>query len=300
MTSLVRHRTRWCLLFTGALLAIAFTLHDVSAQFPQRPPFQAGGGFAGRPGGISGVPGGGFAGRPGGIAGVPGGNFAGMPGGITGVPGGGFAGQPGGITGIPGNGFVGRPSGTFSGFPNTNPGGLPNMPGVPGLGGGSRFVYTCSKCKRQVGEFDVFRCPHCGVQFSGTTFNGGSNPGFNPGMNPGFNPGFRPGQTNPVPPLRPDATVNLPPNAWKPVTPAPNPNPPATPDPSKPASDTSAKSSSSDSKSSDDKSGVSTKIIIGAGVAALGLFALIAGVIVAMNSGGSASQKLKRRPKRFD
>ena len=81
---------------------------------------------------------------------------------------------------------------------------------------------------------------------------------------------------------------------------SPAPNPPTTPEPSKPASVTTAKASSSDSKSSEEKSGLSSKIIIGIGVTALGLFALIAGIIVAMNSGGSGSEKLKRRGRRFD
>ena len=227
MTSLVRHHRRWCLLFTGALLTLAFTLHDAPAQFPPRPSFQAGGGFAGRPGGITGTPGGGFAGRPGG-------NFAGMPAGSRACP-------------VAPSRADRAASPACPAASSADPVASPACPGPASSAiqparfraSPTRGLVACRTCRafRTGGRHrlrlhvqqvqapgrrqDVFRCPHCGVQFSGTTFNGGSNPG--------FNPGFNPGQTRPVAPLRPDATVTLPPNAWKPVTPAPN--PPTTPEP---------------------------------------------------------------------
>src|SRR5262249_36553273 len=143
MTSLVRHHTRWGLAAVAALLALAFGLHEATAQRVFQPPTgPRPGGFTGRPGGITGGPGS-FAGRAGGATGVPGG--------VTGMPGG-FTGRPGGVTGIPGAPDFGNP---------------------PGFGGGIRFVYRCSKCRREVGQFDSV-CPGCGARFINAPGFGGN------------------------------------------------------------------------------------------------------------------------------
>lgn len=282
MTSLVRHHTRWCLFFTGALLVVAFGLHGVQAQrgFPGQP-----GGFTGRPAGFGGQAG--VTGMPAGFVGQPGG-FPGQPGGFVGQPAG-FVGQPGGIVGQPG-GIIGQ-AGGFTG----------RMPGI----GGGRDVYTCSNCGREVSRF-ALTCPSCRARFNGTVVDvsgkppqGGLPTGFNPGQPPPT--GFTPGPTPPVGfqppidtnPLRPDqVTLNdFGKNPGIVETPVP---------PSSPTANGSSSSGGSSSKSSaeKEKTGLSGKTIIGVGVAALGVFALIAGVVVVLNQGPS-SEKPKRRPRRF-
>jgi hypothetical protein len=307
MTSLVRHHTRWCLLFTGALLVVAFSLHSAEAQ---RPPFTQPGGFAGRPAGFVGQPMG-VIGQPGGFAGQPA-NFAGQPGGIVGQPGGvvgqpggfvgqpaGFVGQPGGVIGQP-SGFVGQPGGVTG-----RAGGFVGSPTIPGIGG-TRYIYTCENCKREVGRFDL-RCPHCGVRFSGTIDRTGQSLGGGiPGMTGPRSPIVgNPANAGMVPPIgaRPPnvqpgfgggpgerVTFNDPAqNAAPPVVPQAPPLEITTPPPSSSGSDS--------SKPSDEKSGLSAKVVIGVGVGVLGVFALIAGVVVVLNQG--SSEKPKRRLNRF-
>ncbi len=289
ITAVARQHTRWCLVATAAMLVAAFALHDASAQVggPGRPPP----GFPGGPG-LSGAAG---------LSGV-----SGMPG----FPGGaGFSGAPGGA------GFTG-----ISGMPGAGATGLSGGAGFSGLhggfgGGGSTTIYTCSKCGAQVGRFDR-RCPRCGVTFIGTV-PGPGGPSIGPGGlggPPGGAGAFGAPAPGGVPPgaIPPGGT---PPDA---IAPAPQP-PPATNRPREPHQMPPAfpppfggqappgnisNTEQSGSKDADD-SGLSTKVVVGGGIAALGLFALIAGAIIVMGSqassqGGKSSRKRpQRRPGRF-
>jgi len=303
MISLARHHTRWCLIATATLLVVAFALHDVSAQFrppPTRPP---GGNFSGNPGaGITGIPGG-FAGNPGaGFSGISGAGFTGMPNNFSGVA---------GVSGVSGVAGVSGVSG-ISGFS----GGI----------GGDRFEYFCSRCNTKVSQFAT-RCPNCGAIFTGTTFMPGSGPNVggggvlgNPGGGtPPFNGGGTPPGGNNLgqpgggfPPMTPNPGTSPQPGGGFPPQNNPGTNPPQgnpgtnPPADNKPPADTpkteppstSSSSSGSKSNSNDDKdSGLSTKVIVGASIAALGVFALIAGLVVVMNSGGAPAKK--SRPRRF-
>ncbi len=107
---------------------------------------------------------------------------------------------------VHGQGFQPRPGMGMPGTPRP-PFGGGNIGGRGGVGG-SRDVYTCSKCSREVGKYDP-TCPYCGVRFT----NGGipvNNPaGRNPGMAPGMMPGTGPGM---IPPNTPAPPQNLPPS----------------------------------------------------------------------------------------
>jgi hypothetical protein len=251
MTSTIRRHTRWWLLVTAALLCMAFTLHEVGAQFrPPRPP------------------------RP-----------------------------------------------TFPSRPPSRPPRIPSLPirppsmpspGIPGMG---QARYYCGKCNREVSRFST-TCPFCGVRFNGTVVDAGSGRG-TPGRTPPpprptlpTNPPFAGPALPATPPMTPAAPAatqpavggNQPP--LQPIATQPPVVPPT--DPAVPpltGTTTATTSSSTDSDSSGKKSGLSTKTILGVGLAVLGAFALIAGVVVIRSGSGGASKptrKRSRRPRDYD
>jgi len=192
-------------------------------------------------------------------------------GGSNGNHGGGFSGVSGtggGVSGMSGHAQGGGFSGNhFNGGGATGTGAAGfqghsgGFSGVGGGIGGGHFEYRCSRCNAKVSP-TATRCPSCGALFTGTTVVPGSGPSTQPGgsapqnNNPGTNSPTKPG-------------------SW-----ADNPPP-----------DNKPSSGSSDDK----ESGLSAVVIIAASIVTLGLFALIAGIVVVKSTGKAPAKKARAR-----
>jgi hypothetical protein len=170
-----------------------------------------------------------------------------------------------------GGGVSGAGAAGFQG----NAGGISGMGGFSGINGGiggGHVEYFCSRCRAKVSQFAT-RCPNCGAIFTGTTLTPGSGPSTQPG---GIPPQNNTGSNPPLEPIdnqRPD-------------------NKPNTDNASTPTASSSTPSSSS---SEEKGSGLGAGVIIGASIAALMVFGLIAVIVVVASKGKAPAQKRGRR-----